>query len=440
MGNSDGNTGFGADKAQLAFNSQDDFFLVVWQGDDETGSLVMDEIEIFGQGFAAEIFDVYVDADAVGGATGLSWTDAYTSLQDGLAVAYTDTRILVAEGIYYPDEGTGQVNDWISSTFVLTDGVAIYGGFDPGDGIDTWEGRDWRTQVTVLSGDLAQDDATDAAGVTTTTTNIFGSNAYHVVSGSGVDGTALLDGFAITAGQANGIGPQIYGGGMYNTSGSSPTLTNLAFRGNLADHNGGGIHNENGSSPTLTNVIFTGNQAVSNRGGAVSNMYDSNPTFSNVFIADNTAGNRGGAMFVRESHPVLINVTIAGNSAGIAAGGIYNWDNSTLTITNSILWGNTHPGGYSQINNNDGSSAVVNFSDIQGGYAGTNNIDADPLFVSEFDDLHQRQKSPVIDAGTNTGCPATDLDGITRPIGGVCDMGAYEVEGLSLIFLPLILK
>ena len=43
------------------------------------------------------------------------------------------------------------------------------------------DARDWVTNVTVLSGDVDNNDITDANGVITTTTNIQGDNAYHVV-------------------------------------------------------------------------------------------------------------------------------------------------------------------------------------------------------------------------------------------------------------------
>ena len=79
---------------------------------------------------------IYVDADAVAVPDGLSWTTAYTNVQSALGVAVSGIEIWVAEGIYYPDEGLGQINDDITSTFVLTDGVALYGGFDPGSGVD----------------------------------------------------------------------------------------------------------------------------------------------------------------------------------------------------------------------------------------------------------------------------------------------------------------
>ena len=76
---------------------------------------------------------------------------------------------------------------------------------------------------------MAADDTTTGAGVVTTTASISGTNSHHIVTGSGVTLTAVLDGFTITAGQANGsyadpCGP-VCGAGMYN-DGGSPTLAN----------------------------------------------------------------------------------------------------------------------------------------------------------------------------------------------------------------------
>ncbi len=176
-----------------------------------------------------------MDADASGAATGLSWTDAFTNVQDALATALDGNEIWVAEGVYCPDEGVGQMNDDRNSTHQLVNGVALYGGFDPGSGIDEFVERDPETYITVLSGDIdheTQPDITDPNGVVTTTANIMGANAYHVVSSNGVDETTVLDGFAITAGQANGSSPDYAGGGMYNVGASNPTLTNVIFSGN----------------------------------------------------------------------------------------------------------------------------------------------------------------------------------------------------------------
>ena len=49
MGSSDGDTAFRAEHPAVAFNATANEYLVVWQGDDNTGSLVDDEFEIYGQ-------------------------------------------------------------------------------------------------------------------------------------------------------------------------------------------------------------------------------------------------------------------------------------------------------------------------------------------------------------------------------------------------------
>ena len=69
---------------------------------------------------------LYVNDNATGANTGLSWTDAFTSLQEALTVAKASagqiTEIWVAGGAYFP--GTAR-----TSTFNLVEGVDLYGGF-----------------------------------------------------------------------------------------------------------------------------------------------------------------------------------------------------------------------------------------------------------------------------------------------------------------------
>ena len=56
-------------------------------------------------------------------------------------------------------------------------------------------------------------------------------------------------------------------------------------------------------------------------------------------------------------------------------------------------------------------------------YDGTGNITADPqLNVVGY----LLTSSPCIDAGTATGAPAKDIDGVTRPAGSGVDIGCYE--------------
>jgi parallel beta-helix repeat protein len=59
----------------------------------------------------------------------------------------------------------------------------------------------------------------------------------------------------------------------------------------------------------------------------------------------------------------------------------------------------------------------------------THGIQANPAFVNAAAyDLHLTSGSPAVDSGNNTATdePATDADGVARPVGGTVDRGAYE--------------
>ena len=156
------------------------------------------------------------------GTNGQTWETAFIDLQDALSVATSGDEIWVAQGIYTP-------GSTVSETFQLEEGVSLYGGFAATETLRIQ--RDWLLNVTVLSGDISGDDTTDADGVVTDPANIIGSNSYHVVYSEWVTETAVLDGFTITAGQADGVSTTDDGGGMFNYA-SNPTLTDITFSGN----------------------------------------------------------------------------------------------------------------------------------------------------------------------------------------------------------------
>jgi len=200
----------------------------------------------------------FVNANASGTNSSTSWANAYNDLQSALG-ASPCVEVWVAAGTYKPTVLTDTA-DPRSTTFILNNGVALYGGFA---GTETLlSQRDWISNVTILSGDIGATGNAD--------------NSYHVVTGTT---GAVLDGFTITAGNANGIMNTssayfIHGGGLLNIDGSSPTLANLVFSGNTALNYGGGMANFFNSSPILTQVIFINNEAV---GGG---MYSQNGVFS----------------------------------------------------------------------------------------------------------------------------------------------------------------
>jgi hypothetical protein len=397
---------------------------------------------------------IYVDAGATGANNGSSWANAYKYLQNALTLAVPNDAIWVAQGTYRPDEDTahpGGTNDR-TATFQLKNGVAIYGGFPSGGGV--WESRDPNTHKAVLSGDIGVEvDNSD--------------NNYHVVTGSDTNSTAILDGFTITAGNANASTPHDEGGGMYNWYGS-PTVTNCTFSGNAAldgggmynvqnsimvadcifsenwaDVSGGGICNYN-TDATIKNCTFCRNSAM--YGGA---MYNTNryhltyPMLVNCIFAGNSASRTGGGIFSSESSPTLINCIFSANLAKeYDGGGMFNdlWSELTLVnctftrnsaaryggamkndrwsdvaLINCIVWGDIASVSGDEIYNYGFSDPTVTYCDIRGGYLGLGNINADPLFVdangpddsigTEDDNLRLLPDSPCIDAGNNSAVP-----------------------------------
>ena len=277
-----------------------------------------------------------------------SWDNACT-LQTALANAESGDEIWVKMGVYYPGAAGNR-----TATFTLKNGVALYGGFAGTE--NNRNERNWQTNVTVLSGDIDRNDLTAPNGVVTTTAHISGANSYHVISNTNVISTAVLDGFVVTAGQANGLVPDNSGGGMFNSS-SSPTLTDITFIGNSAQYDGGGMYNYS-SSPRLTNVTFTSNTAMQN-GGGMSNVKQSSPTLMNTTLINNTAVQSGGGMYNWSSSPMLTGTEFVSNTAA-AGGGMYN-NGSNPVLTNTMFISNTatvHGGGMYNSGGTPGPSLI----------------------------------------------------------------------------------
>ena len=236
-------------------------------------------------------------------------------------------------------------------------------------------------------------------GPDVTTIDAQGSGTVVVcVTGEGPE--TVLNGFTITGGSTTGAG-----GGMA-IQGASPSVINCVFSSNTADV-GAGLYNQD-SNPTIMNCAFVDNTAV-NAGGGMYNggIAGSNPTVTNCAFTNNAAG-IGGGMFNQNSDPTLINCTLSGNTAMSLAGGMFN-DNSNPCVDNCIIWGNA----LSQIFN-VASSPTVSYSDVQGGFPGVGNINADPRFLeATAGNFRLDRFSPCVDAADNGAVPADtfDLDG-----------------------------
>jgi predicted outer membrane repeat protein len=422
---------------------------------------------------------LYVDKKLTTGANdGLSWGSAFRgsdALQKALDTAEAinfQTKRLVTVQIWVAKNAPGQPYtptkppyseplDPRSKTFEVTwlHKIELYGGFNGSEtNIDQ---RDISANETILSGDLAGDDASRFIN--------YKENAYHVLL---LHSETTVDGFTIEHGCANAInnddsrGAGIFienevdlhvrsctfldnyasngfddpysqyglGAGIsaYGTACVSD-INSCNFIGNYATQ-GGAIE----AQGTITNCSFYGNEA--RYGAAIVPGGMGLLAVSNCEFFNNTADVFGGVMFLRSQgySTKIINCTMDQNHATNNGGSICNMAQAP-EITNSILWGSNIEEIY---NANSGYRSTISYSDIHGsggsgigwnsslGVDGGHNKDIDPQFTAN---RHLLATSECIDAGDDAQAPPLDKSGNARidiagagETGTLSDMGAYE--------------
>jgi hypothetical protein len=361
-----------------------------------------------------------------------------------LAAARNGDEILVADGVYRPDQGGQKSQGDRTASFDLPAGVTLKGGY-AGDGAVNPDARDPRQYPTILSGDLLGDDLQGTLN--------RDDNSYHVVTARGLFPPPRLDGFTIQSGQADGANPNQFGGGLYVTAGS-PEVVNCTFKSNTAVF-GGAIATVQ-AAPVLANCKLTGNQALL-FGGALYNE-DGAVALTNSLMAGNSTGLAAilgsSALYNVGGSVILNNCTVADNAApqGRAIASLV-WGSPVvgqIMATNSILYN-----GGEEIFSSDPCAVVVAYSNVQGGWSGIGNLNADPHFVNRGrwslggdwidGDYRLMSDSPCIDKGDKTRLAAdtfdldgdgnisealpVDLNGNSRILGLQVDMGACEQLG-----------
>jgi parallel beta-helix repeat protein/putative cofactor-binding repeat protein/predicted outer membrane repeat protein len=234
-------------------------------------------------------------------------------------------------------------------------------------------------------------------------------------------------------------------GAGINVSGSNIIIQNNEIIDNHSYDKGGGLYLGGANPVIIRNNIIRCNSAL-NRGGAIY-TYSGNFTIENNLIDDNTCQNDGGAIYLchasgeiniiknifTDNHsitseggaiysfggdcdPNIINNTFVGNSADNSGGAIYS-NFSTCYIENSILW-NNRP-------NEIFGGVYVTYSDIEGGFNGLGNINADPLFEDMGNgNFNLTENSPCIDTGNPNSPPDPD--------GTIVDMGALYFPHIAI--------
>ncbi len=414
----------------------------------------------------------HVDDDAALGGDGLGWDTSFRYLQDALWVATVGDEIRVAGGIYKPDQdeaGLATPGER-KSTFQLVNGVRLYGGYAGLADPNHPDQRNFELYRSTLSGDLAGNDSPGFGN--------YDENSHQVVTGSACDETAVLDGFTVSAGNANGPVPYDRGGGVY-TSAGSPTLTSCTVTLNragglwslgagiccmddsspaisdctISDNRartffsmGGGLYCSF-SNPRLTNCVIRGNSAQV--GGGI-NLFVSDPTLIDCLIIDNrtirysgggidaftslavferctienNSATSGGGVSCQSGGPTFISCRIVGNSATGTGGGVRLVDNCTPWFINCLISGNSAVEGAGLVN---GNPTVINCtitantaSGLGGGVSGVRSARFANCILwgnrdSEGDGESSQFRGHVPPATVNYCC----IEGLDGSLGGV---------------------
>ncbi len=397
-------------------------------------------------GYSSPLYaQVYVDSSATGAADGLTWTDAFTNIQDAIDAV---------PGVWNCGNGNRPVDQiWVAAgTYPPIDiykEVSIYGGFAGGE--MQLDQRNPEVNVTIIDGS----NTTRCVEITAfCEINGFVIENGYASNGGGVyidytpepcpqDGV-FYSPYIIRCKIRHNIASNGSGGGIY-ASDCSPNILVCNFHQNEAVLSGGACFFLD-SSPTIKRCKFRGNEAGAS-GGAIwgyrnnAELTNRWPEIVNCTFRGNVAHLFGGGIACREWHSYITNCTFRNNSA--SSGGAFhgNINQDSPYISNSIFW-NDSP---DEIDIQTTQNYTVSYCDIDGGYVAgatcidcVGNINLVPNFVSPGDS-RLTLGSPCIDSGYDVGywVPDIDLNRYPRPLDGdgdyilEYDMGAFEFPDQS---------
>jgi len=325
----------------------------------------------------------YVRPDGNDANAGTTWAAAKRTLENALAsAAFEGGEVWVQAGTY-------------SERVRVEMFTYLIGGFKGDEA--TQDARNWATNPTIVDGGADRDNPVPED---------------PVVSVSGTDGYASVDGLTIQNGSAR------FGAGL-NVFGSAYIANNLV-RSNIgitsvtnASPAGAGLYCNVGS-PVIVNNVFAGNTVRQSAGtfGRGGGIYLDVPLgqtpriINNTIVNNRSAGEGGGVYMTSTTVADVVGNIIAFNSTGITA------MNTTNIALANCSYGNTGN----------------NYNGIQ---VGQGTVVGDPLLVDwRNGNFRLRSDSPCINAGVVTDVTGSlDFYAGTRVIDGVPDIGADEFSG-----------
>jgi hypothetical protein len=297
--------------------------------------------------------------------------------------------------------------------------------------------------ITLSGGELAISKDLTIAGPGADVITVSGNGSPYRVFNIAATFTVAISGLTI----ANGRGFALGGGIMNN---GALTITNSAVSGNVTfsiletGGVGGGIYNH--GALTVANSSISGNVASGGLpggyGGGIAS--DGELTITNSTVSRNRASglSASGGGISGNGRLTITNSTVSGNAANVGGYGDGGGISGGGTLRNTLIAGNTADrspdlsGGFTSQGHNligDGSGGSgLTDTDLVG--TAENPIDPllGPLQYNGGPTLTMAPLpgSPAVDAGDNTDPPAFDQrgPGYDRIVGGVIDIGAFEVQ------------
>jgi len=321
----------------------------------------------------------------------------------------------------YPQPVKAATNYYVNDDSTIGDVYCSAVGDDAKDGMSAATPKPTIQAIIDAYGLVAGDTVYVDAGTYVENIVIGGADSGLTLQGAGA-------GLTFVNGNAAGI--------CLNLSGlTQGTVSGFTITNGGASAHGGGMVIHSSASIIVSNCTFSGNTAA--YGGGMRISLSSDITVTNCTLYSNTAASLGGGMEIMECSPSITNCTFYGNNSAFGGGMVIamplGGTPANPNITNCILWGDTGI----EFELFSGVSPVVTYCNVEGGYAGTGNINQDPLFVdAPGGDFHLKseaghwtstgwvldaQTSPCIDAGN----PLSGCGSEPAPNGGRINMGAY---------------